>query len=767
MLYLLNHICWFFLPGLLLAYLFRPNRQWFLSSFALSYGLLLLILLPLEFYGAEICWFTRLMRVALLSLIILAFLKLAWQWRRGRWDCGRYLGRWRRRSGAYLVALGLLALFGLYWFWAGPYTEIPADFWAHLGRVQDQSRILETGRFPGYANFLVFISHQGPHWYFIVAWLCQQSGTSIAAALEMILLANAVTFLLALFSFGLVLFRRWRYTRLTKTALAALAALLGVAHLGVNVFSYVRYYTLAPALLNYGVFLAAAAAWIVFVEGTQRAARGLWVLPFYFCSMVVIHTQEAMFAGMLIMAVSLAAALLAWRRGPGWRAGVAWRRTLPSLLLGLLWLGVFCWMRWQYPALHLNRAELLPVTRWLPFFSDAFILHPAGQFFQAFTLWGVFIYLAFLWRLPLFLGSAAIVGGMLIPLLTVFNPFLVDMFLRYQATAPLLLYRFAYIIPLAYVAAALSGEALRYLFQPLKAGAVSHSWRRRLGGGIFLIGLVALLHPGLGAGHSRWPTLAPVAARNSEALWADLTAYLQTLPRCQLLSDPVTLYVVGGLTPHRVLTDKFMRPKRVLHVAPGRLTPVYVFRDILDELDDSWLVIINQRDGAPSRVGQISGHWPGNILEVSRYYPPLLLDYIRAQPELFAKIWEEDRIAVYAIRSAAVRAALPLVPELLLVRPQVFSGPGMHLRWTPCRPQGFMAYHIQVSEDGQHWRDLRARREYRWPWFNHIGAKTNVFGKWSRCLPAGQTYHYRVRALYEGLTGEWSKVESGRVPSYR
>jgi hypothetical protein len=60
-------------------------------------------------------------------------------------------------------------------------------------------------------------------------------------------------------------------------------------------------------------------------------------------------------------------------------------------------------------------------------------------------------------------------------------------------------------------------------------------------------------------------------------------------------------------------------------------------------------VIVNQRDGALSANGRISGHWREDILKVSTLYPPKLAEFLKTNPEEFRLLWEEDGISVFRI----------------------------------------------------------------------------------------------------------------------
>lgn len=769
--YLLQHLLWFFLPGLLLLYLCCPRQISYLAVFALSYVLLLLNLLPLEYLGAAISSFTGLLYAELALLVLLTALKIFWRRRQGRGlSAAAWFRQRRRRLGIYGAALVLGLIGATYWLWAGPYTEIPADIWAHLGRIQDQNLILEAGRFKEVLQAGFWLSHQHQHWYFIEAWLCQQSGLDLAVALPFMALANALTFILGFFSFGLFLFRRLRRSLFAKAVIAAAAALFGAAHLGVNVFSYIRYYTLAPALFNYGMFLAAAALGIAFLESDRGSARRLLFLPLLAALMFWVHTPELIFLGVLLAAVSVAALLLAVCQSPAWRELWRDRRALAFYFLALGGIGLFIWMRWRHPGIVACPAGLRPLAPWAPLLKHALILKPLGPFLEVVTLWGILVYLVFALRWRAFLKQPAIIGGMLLPLLSVFNPFVIDMFLRHGPTGGNYIYRLGYALPLAYVAGFLAVEAIYKLWRPPEA---SFPWKRRLAqlGRIgLLLGLLLLLGPmpPALAAQSRWLTLRPVAAANSEKQWGDLLSYLRGLPPKAIIADPVTAYVVQGLTKHSASIDKFLNARRALYVTGSNDSLASVCRDISDDLSFDGLLIINHRDGAFSKVGQVSRHWPGNVLAVSQHYSASLVDYVQARPECFGKLWASAGIAVYQLKAARIHEHLPQAPEMIVAEADYFHryGYGIRLDWTSVAPLGFQGYQVQFSDNGIDWKDLRASREYRYSWLYHLGDQSNAAGTLRRCLPSGKTYYYRVRALYDSGASEWSKVKTATVASY-
>ena len=61
------------------------------------------------------------------------------------------------RMGLIVVGGG----FASYHFFVGPYTEIPSDFWAHLGRVVDEQYLIREEIYPIGKGFLALLDYPG------------------------------------------------------------------------------------------------------------------------------------------------------------------------------------------------------------------------------------------------------------------------------------------------------------------------------------------------------------------------------------------------------------------------------------------------------------------------------------------------------------------------------------------------------------------------------------------------------------------------------
>ena len=112
-----------------------------------------------------------------------------------------------------------------------------------------------------------------------------------------------------------------------------------------------------------------------------------------------------------------------------------------------------------------------------------------------------------------------------------------------------------------------------------------------------------------------------------------------------VLTDPVSGYTLRALTQHIYSGAKFYT------IDWGGFKRFNFDNYSLKKYKkyDDWLFIINQRDGALSETGRISRHWHEGELQLHRYYRGGLVEFVDAHPEVFRKIWSQDRISVFRI----------------------------------------------------------------------------------------------------------------------
>ena len=112
---------------------------------------------------------------------------------------------------------------------------------------------------------------------------------------------------------------------------------------------------------------------------------------------------------------------------------------------------------------------------------------------------------------------------------------------------------------------------------------------------------------------------------NSPANWDDLIKLIDQKGEIQVLTDPVTGYVLSAMTKvhhdHNKFHETDVGSLRKYRYAPNS------FLDYA--IEGGWFLIVNLRDGQPSANGRKSKHWPEDIMYVSRYYPAELLEWLQ------------------------------------------------------------------------------------------------------------------------------------------
>lgn len=695
-------------PGYLIARLLGLRRGRFLLALALSYALLLLNLIPMEWLKAPLWIFTLAFNLQVGFLLIANVIVWWRQWgvRDGivaRRRTGSFFWSsltqscWRQRN-RWWPPLAIVAGVCVYLAWAGPYLELPADPWQHIVRFLNARQIsVASGHFDQFRPYWIqvgpgsltdFLTRQGCHWYILQALLCRWSGIAISDLPGPLTIANTIMFCLSIYWFALFLWSRPRIHRIQKMQASLWTTCFTALWLGVSVFAYIRYYTFAPTILNYVMYLAVVVLMLDYFYSRSWWSHAVWLAPILLAVMNVIHSQEAVFVffmGLGMLLVMEGQWAWGWgrrkRRTPGFagalRPGasniqlptpnVESRNTTKSGLTGM-----------RAPAMNMLKIHILFVGGLIIFgflfyhslhkpmggYSDAivkpifnsellhqtwFIQPPAGQFFQVLTWWGVVVYGLFLLYAGLFKRQPFILAGMLMPCLIVFNPLTLAILSRW-VTSLNAIYRFNYMIPLPFVAGFMVmrfwGETSKWCKTIRQSGFNSGmSWRGLWAGGC-LLGLFVLLTPfepllGMKT-NSRFYTLKPVPEGNDQRRWGDLIALVRTHPQGQVLTDGYTSTLLQWMDLTATDGDWWIRPS-----SPGA-DRLALLRN-LDRKQDWWLVV-NRRNGEFSTNGYLSGHWPADVLmRFPSFYPEDLILFVKQHPELFKEIWSKDQIQVYDI----------------------------------------------------------------------------------------------------------------------
>jgi len=720
-------------PGYLIARLLGLRRGRFLLALALSYALLLLNLIPMEWLKAPLWQFTLAFNLQI-GLLLIANVLVGWRrWRardgtveklRTRSFFWRFIAQscWRQRNRCQQIRwwppLVIVAGVLIYLAWTGPYTELPSDAWDHIERFLYAQHCISAGHFErlwiwGNVSLPEYISHQGWHWNMLHALLCKISGITTTDSWLPLSIANTIVFCLSIYWFAMFLWSRQHIYRIQKIQASLWATCFTALWLGISVFAYIRYYTFAPTILNYVIYLAVIILVLDYLRNPSWWSHAVWLAPILLAIMNVIHTQEAAFAFCMGLGmIGMLEGQWIWTRIrrdlTGRRAQTLALNMLKIHVLfvgGLIIFGLLLFHALHKPMASYSDAILKPIFNSALLHQTWFIQPPAGQFFQVVAWWGVFVYILFFMYIRQFRRQPFILAGMLMPLLTVFNPLTLAILTRWVPDTSAI-YRFNYMIPLPFVAGFMamrfSNKIKRWvgaswrnglrssqrdlpakhppslesygatgrenipgakdvniittqqmpcllreiLFQKIYTFSVISRVSRGIWAVVALLGLVVLLMPfeplfGMKS-NSRFYTLKPVPEGNDQRRWGDLIALAQTHPQAAIISDPYTAKMLHWLGANIADGDWWLRPS-----APGA-DRLALLRN-LDRRPDWWLVV-NRRNGEFSTNGYISGHWPADVLmHFPSFYPEDLILFIKQHPELFKEIWSKDQIQLYDI----------------------------------------------------------------------------------------------------------------------
>lgn len=604
-------------------------------SIALSLSILVVCLAAARVAGLGVEEFGYLLAAGYATVVVAA----AWTWRRGGFRLG----------SVYWIPMVTMAAVAVYALWAGPYTEVPADGWWHIGHINDRLEMLAGGAVGRYDEFADLFEKSAQYWHTLAAYSLYISGMELTRALGAIATANTLLIAAAVYSFALLVFEEFVPSRRMQHAAAAGAVFFFGAQFGVSVFSYVRYYSFAPALLNYVVYLAALGCFLHFLRLGRGGYRYLAMAGLLTVVAAAVHTQEAalvvIMAGLIVVWEYI---MIARHAGPAWilrPSAYAWEgRPRTALLLfglGIAYLLVHGFAYTNLPRHNpLNHGVMADIHNYVPFLQNLYVLKPTFQFYQVLTIWGALVYLLFVFHLRELQRNHYLVAGMALPFLTVFNPVFTDFFLRFSW--PEVLWRVCYALPLPFVGGYFLARSGAAVLGGPGVGA-------RLAGLVILIALIGLLLPiqttFVNSPHSKVYTLARVGPDNDHRLWADLMHYLEGQEGEGLITDPVTGYVAASLTGHRYPGYKFFG-------RDGFPVDRDLYRSQQFAERDGWLVVINRRDGAPSAAGRYGRHWPEDVMKVSKRYSDAFVDYVTGHAGEFEKLWSRNGIDVYRVTAS-------------------------------------------------------------------------------------------------------------------
>ena len=538
-----------------------------------------------------------------------------------------------------LAFLGIVSVVWTYVNWAGGFFEVPSDVYEHLSRVNYFLERLEQGVVDIYSP-----------WHLLIALSLSLSGLTIDQALSSLVLILTVWLVTAFFLIGRELVSQGPWTRAQATLFGVLSAALVCITFGTSVFSFMRYYVLAPAVLTYPIYLFFALrigrrlvandclTWLKTFEGCMFFF-GLWVLYLF-------HRQEALFLLVFTVGGILAANYTGSVLWVARRFSVEFKKAYgvtTILLVCVIAYAAYVGMESVKDFIPLTN-NTLDIGDWINSPYPLLIAAPTGRVYETVGLFGLGAIIMYFLLLPRTSRNFTLSLLAILPFVVVFNPIAVNHFVRFAGQD--VVWRFTYMLPFGFL-------MMYTIFQT--SNGFMRPPRKAVVGAVVGVGLLFEL-PGLNAVQQlRYETLAPVRVGSDYRLWSDMLDELRQFQHRHVLTDPVTGYVLTALTENRTFGFKF-------HGPPG-----FIDLNLPDYSPDSfsgyvgWLVVINQRNGEPSSVGVRSGHWPKTVMSVANHYSQALLDFLETNPRHFRRVWQQDGVTIYEIVEVNTKFATPSV----------------------------------------------------------------------------------------------------------
>ncbi len=611
-----------FLPGLLLCAPLRIRKCKFEISLLLSLGFFLLLLALSLLSNSKLPFLLGYLLVGIWGLA--SVLARTFSSQATPIECQEWLKE-------HIVELALIFICILYFWYAGAYQEVPADIWSHLGSIQYYLQRLRQG----------WIDFDQP-WYLFLALGLYYSDSPITSFLNSYSLVGSVCFAVGLARFAKHVFAPLSLQSGTLKASVITGVLLTLATHGTSVFAYFRYYTFGAAFLNYILFLFSVT--LVYqcttptISETNNSLYRVCLVLLTFLVTYLFHKQEAMFIVAMLFTTGVLFLLENRKKGRstpsrcGYSTGISLVDfSVASATLAVLVVSIFLFFidpREVVPLLN-NTVDILA------FINSGFSMHiadPLGRPLETIGLWGFGLLVLYFVLVPTSHRSPLLTVLAVAPFLMTFTPFLSDFILRLVPDETI--WRFFYMTPF--------GLLLVFGLCALSAGDTRSGSRRLRTFGLVLV--LSLPFVMVADKATRWSTLVNLEVGNTSKNWADLFSKLNQIGPRNVLTDPITCYLVNALTHSRCFGFKF-------HGSGGFIPinyPYYSSRHFIDFKD--WLLVVNKRNGTKSFNGLASGHWHELINLTSRYYSPELTEFLHSTPPHLQQVWSEKNITVFEIR---------------------------------------------------------------------------------------------------------------------
>ena len=530
----------------------------------------------------------------------------------------------------------------LYMSIVGLYDELPSDVYIHLEYFKQVSVQLQSEEFQSLSG-LNLISKPAQYWYHLPTLISHVTETNFQKHLEIYASINIMVLLICIYEFAQWLFKAQIRNERELMVTALLSCLFFALHFGINVFAFIRYYAIAPTILSYCIYLTSIVCLINYYQSTLSFTKFFIISVLLFLTAFIFHAQESLF---ILIIYSVISALLFIKNtnikfssahhfdDKSYRNSVFY--IFPSIVVVITTLYFYVTHNFELP--QINSTKFINLNELVDIGENFFILDPNKQFYTVLTHWGLFIIVIYvLVYRRLFTNQPVILAAMLIPLITVFNPYFNNLFLRIAGSD--VLWRFLYMLPLYLVAARIvTGLCFDTNHSMLKIGI-----NYVLSALVFIL-LLPISTSAINLPYSRIYSLSEVHSQARPAHWQDMLDFLQTLPDKEtIISDPVTGYLISAWTKHQHRRYKFYYK--------WMLDP-YEFDNYSDHPLKKYsgkLFIVNQRKGMSTATAKIARHWNPHNLKLTDFYKQALIDHINEEPVHFELLWQADQIKIYRI----------------------------------------------------------------------------------------------------------------------
>ena len=637
----LIYAVYLFLPGYLVLAAARIHKNQFLLSYGISISIVVATLLPFMLFGGNIYLWVGMLHVVIAFLVFSA--NELYKKRIIREPVKHQTSSFKRNNWPVFVSLGLLVSFSLYHLVVGPYTEIPSDYWKHLARVGIELQVLADGALARQGFERVLLSGSSPV-YIIHAVIAHfLSANPIDLTLSATLATSGI-FLGSVYWFSFKILEGFDLDVRYNVAGALLATLLTLISFGTASFSYVRYYAYFPTIFAFPLIYASIVTFLDYLEQSSRQAWKLALISVFLIVMVIIHRQEALLTFIMLAGITFVRSIRSLWPTSGLSPVLSMKAQIGALFFLVLltcitiYAFIFRELRpWEHTPHVIDAGHFFPPLTYWP------IDNPSFRFWDTLGFFGIIVYVWCIFKWKSLCRSDFLTAGMLTPLFTNLNPLYAMVFLHFGS--PVGLWRTAYLIPLPLAAATL---VILTLSSRASAGAINS---RRIFG-LAMMALLVLSQLPLNYHEfynrtSKIPSLMPVDQKSGANLWKDLIVAIDDIqknyPIRRIVTDEMTTFVLYTATRGQI----YWWPEH--EYFPKHRNDYKV--DFLSSDFNHSLFVINKRNGHRTPSAQYAGHWPPDVLDVSRHYPKDIDEFVSENPEYFELMWSSGDINVYMMHS--------------------------------------------------------------------------------------------------------------------